>query len=141
MRGIPIACSFLVLGCLFAAPPELDSFPTRPGAVWGADCCGRPIVREEPRYPDAAGSQSGWVIVSGVLDGRGWVTDPKVLASEPPGVFDAAALAAFDAWRYATPDAIATPREVRELLRFERRRSPAAMPSEGGSRGGGGYGY
>jgi outer membrane biosynthesis protein TonB len=76
-----------------------------------------------------------------VLDERGWVTDPKVLASEPAGVFDAAALAAFDAWRYATPpDASAAPREVRELLRFERRRAPSAMPSEGGSRGGG-YGY
>jgi TonB family protein len=104
MREIPIACvAFLVLGCLFSAPPALDSFPTRPGVVFGPDCCGRPIVREEPRYPDAADGQSGWVIVSGVLDERGWVIDPQVLASEPPGVFDAAALAAFDAWRYAAP--------------------------------------
>jgi TonB family protein len=142
MREIPVACAFLVLGCLFSAPPALESFPARPGVVFGPDCCGRPTVREEPRYPDAANGQSGWVIVSGVLDERGWVTEPRVLASEPAGVFDAAALAAFDAWRYATaPDAAAAPREVRELLRFERRHAPSAMPSEGGSRGGGGYGY
>ena len=142
MREISIACSFLILGCLFAAPPALDSFSTRPGAVYSADCCGRPIVREEPKYPEAAGSQSGWVVVSGVLDGRGWVTDPKVLASEPSGVFDQAALAAFDAWRYATPPgATSAPREVREVLRFQRRRAPGTMPSESGAGGGGGSSY
>src|SRR5688572_5614022 len=105
MREISIACSFLILGCLFAAPPALDSFSPRPGAVYSADCCGRPTVREEPKFPETAGSQSGWVIVSGVLDERGWVTEPKVLASDPPGMFDDAARAAFDGWRYATPPA------------------------------------
>jgi len=144
MREISIACSFLILGCLFAAPPALDSFSTRPGAVYSTDCCGKPTVREQPRYPEGAArsGQTGWVIVSGVLDERGWVTDPKVLASDPPGVFDDAALAAFDAWRYATPPgSTAAPREVRELLRFERRRSPSAMPSESGAGGGGGSSY
>ena len=144
MREIWIACAFLVLGCLFATPPALDSFPTRPGAVFSPDCCGRPTEREQPRYPEAAArsGQSGWVIVSGILDERGWVTDPKVLASDPAGVFDDAALAAFDAWRYATPPgATAAPREVRELLRFERRRAPASIPSESGAPSGGGSGY
>ena len=53
-------------------------------------------------------------------------------------------LAAFDAWRYATPPTQAAgPREVRELLRFEHRRPPASMPSDsgGGGGGGGGSGY
>ena len=81
------------------------------------------------------------MIVSGILDERGWVTEPKVLAADPPGVFDAAALAAFDAWRYATPPAVAAPREVRELLRFERLRPPPSQPSESPSVGGGGGGY
>ena len=146
MREISVTSALLVLGCLFATPPSLSSFPTRAGAVWSPDCCGRPIVREEPKYPEAAArsGQVGWVIVSGILDERGWVTEPKVLAADPAGVFDAAALAAFDAWRYATPpSATAAPREVRELVRFDRRRSPSSMPSEsgGGGGGGGGSGY
>ena len=146
MREISIASALLVVGCLFAAPPALSSFPTRAGAVWSPDCCGRPTVREEPKYPEAAarGGQSGWVVVSGILDDRGWVTEPKVLASEPAGVFDEAALAAFDAWRYAPPVSAspAAPREVREVLHFERHRPPSSMPSEsGGGSGGGGYGY
>jgi TonB family protein len=146
MREISFASALLVLGCLFATPPALSSFPTRAGVVWSPDCCGRPIVREEPKYPEVAArsGQTGWVIVSGILDERGWVTEPKVLAADPAGVFDAAALAAFDAWRYATPpSATAAPREVRELVRFDRRRSPSSIPSEsgGGGGGGGGYGY
>ena len=145
MREISIAGALLVLGCLVATPPSLSSFPARAGAIFAPDCCGRPIERAEPNFPEAARSgQSGWVIVSGILDDRGWVTEPKVLAADPPGVFDAAALAAFDAWRYSTPPSdTAAPREVRELLRFERRRPPSSMPSEssGGGGGGGGYGY
>ena len=145
MREISIAAALLVLGCSFATPPSLASFPTRAGAVWSPNCCGRPIEREEPKYPEAAArrGQTGWVIVSGILDDRGWVTEPKVLAAEPPEVFDAAALAAFDAWRYAMPPSdTAAPREVREVLRFERQRPPPSMPSESGSGGGGGgYGY
>jgi TonB family protein len=145
MREISIASALLVLGCLIAAPPALSSFPPRPGTVWSLDCCGRPVERAEPKYPEAGRGQSGWVVVSGILDDRGWVTEPTVLASDPPGVFDEAALAAFDAWRYAPPASAspAAPHEVRELLRFDHHRPPSSMPSEsgGGGGGGGGYGY
>jgi Gram-negative bacterial tonB protein. len=142
MRRIAALFTLVVLGCLFTPPPALSSFPVRPGAVWSQDCCGKPIVREEPKFPPGS-SQSGWVIVSGILDGRGWVTEPKVLASDPAGVFDQAAVTAFDAWRYKLPaGASAGPYEVRELLRFERRRAPSSMPSDsGGGGGGGGSGY
>ena len=54
-----------------AAPPALASFPARAGAVWSPDCCGRPIVREEPEAPETRASGRGWVIVSGILDERG----------------------------------------------------------------------
>jgi TonB family protein len=143
MREIAILFALLVLGC--AGPPPLSSFPARSGAVWSPDCCGRPVEREEPRFPEGAArrNQSGWVIVSGILDERGWVTDPVVLAAEPAGVFDAAALAAFDAWRYAPPRSGSEAREVREVLRFQRQRAAPSMPSDsgGGGGGGGGYGY
>jgi TonB family protein len=141
--ALAIACAFLVLGCLGAAPPALSSFPARDGAVWSPDCCGRPIVREEPRYPEEAlrHGQTGWVIVSGILDARGWISDPVVLASDPAGVFDAAAAKAFDAWRYAAPPAGSARREVREVIRFERPRAHPSMPSDTGGAGGGGGGY
>ena len=145
MRRICLLVAALALGCLFPQPPELSSFPARAGAVWSQDCCGKPIVRKAPAMPPEAArrSESGWVIVSGILDERGWVTDPVVLAADPPGVFDKAALAAFDGWRYAEPKSEPEMRrEVRELLRFDApRRAPSAMPSGGAGPSGGQPGY
>jgi TonB family protein len=142
--------TFVVLAAIATAcvtpPPELASFPARAGAVWSADCCGDPIVQTKPEYPAAAlrSGQDGWVIVSGILDERGWVTNPIVLAAEPEGVFDEAARKAFDAWRYAAPTDRSSPREVRAVLQFRRPRAatPAMGPSGGGGMsGGGGSGY
>jgi TonB family protein len=144
MRKSTWVAAAIVLGCLFSPPPELSSFGPRAGAVWSEDCCGRPVVRKEPVVPEGAArrGESGWVIVSGILDERGWVTDPIVLAAEPQGVFDKAALEAFDGWRYAQPKSEpGTRREVRALLRFDVARRPAAMPSDGGGMGGGQPGY
>ena len=128
----------LATGCVTTPPPAISSFTPRAGATWSADCCGEPVVRKDPAVPETAARRgdSGWVIVSGILDERGWVTEPIVLAAQPSGVFDAAALTAFDAWRYATPPAGAR-REVRELLRFDVARRPSAMPSSGGGGGSG----
>jgi TonB family protein len=140
MRRIAGFAALLALGCLTTPPPDIGSFPSRAGATWSADCCGEPVVRKDPSVPEAAvrRGESGWVIVSGILDARGWVTDPVVLAAQPPGVFDAAATTAFDAWRYASPPAGAR-REVRELLRFDvARRTPGGVPSSSGAGGGSG---
>src|SRR5206468_3685711 len=82
----------------------LSTFPPRAGAVWSEDCCGEPVVQKAPEFPAGVPrSEEGWVVVSGILDERGWVTEPVVLTSEPEGVFDAAALKAFDEWRYELP--------------------------------------
>jgi TonB family protein len=129
----------LVLACV-SPTPALSSFPARAGAVWSEDCCGRPIEKKAPEYPPDAQRKSltGWVVVSGILDERGWVTDPVVLAADPPGVFDDAAVKAFDSWRYAVPASdSAARREVREVIPFRTER-PHSAPS--GSIGGGGGG-
>ena len=149
MRKITIVtfttASAIALACV-SAPPSLSSFPARSGAVWSEDCCGKPIVQTKPTYPEAAArnGQDGWVVVSGIVDERGWVTDPVVLVSEPEGVFDAEALKAFDGWRYAAPRDSAK-HEVREVITFRRSRSPGApmggAPSGGMGGGGGGMGY
>ena len=144
MRKSPWIAAAIVLACA-TPPPELSSFPAREGAVYAKDCCGRPIVEKKPEYPPDAQRRgtTGWVEVSGILDERGWVTEPKVLASDPPGVFDAAALKAFDDWRYATPHSDPSTRhEVRAVIPFhiERPRSAPSAGSSGGGMSGGGMG-
>jgi TonB family protein len=137
-----VALVGLVLACV-SATPELSSFPPRSGAVWSSKCCGEPIEHPAPEYPKEAmrSGQDGWVIVSGILDRRGWVTDPIVLVAEPEGVFDEAAKKAFDSWRYAAPTD-SSRHEVRAVLRFRRpqKAGAAPMPSGGGGTGGGGGG-
>jgi TonB family protein len=141
-RNLTLITAAIALACV-SAPPALSTFPARAGAVWSEDCCGDPLVETKPEYPKeaVATGQQGWVVVSGILDERGWVTDPVVLVSEPEGVFDAAALSAFDGWRYAAPSDPAIRREVREVLSFQPpRRAGSPGPSMGGGGGGGGGG-
>src|SRR5258706_139975 len=142
MRRSALLAVAFVIACV-SPLPDLASFQPREGAVWSPDCCGEPIVQTKPEYPAAAtrSGQTGWVVVSGILDERGWVTDPVVLAAEPEGVFDKAALAAFDGWRYSVPESYPSVRhEVRAVIPFrnERARGPAPMGGASGGGGGGG---
>src|SRR6266850_1436639 len=104
MRKSTWIAAAILFACI-SPPPEFSSFQPREGAVWSEKCCGSPVVEKKPEYPADAmrRGQTGWVVVSGILDERGWVTDPIVLTAEPEGVFDKAALTAFDGWRYAVP--------------------------------------
>ena len=121
-RFLPVASLVLLLAACATPPPGLSSLPPRPGAIYSPDeCCGSPIVYVDPVYPANAINrrQTGWVILSGVLDGDGWVREARVLVAEPPGTFEKAALAAFEQWRYSPPPSIsAEKREVRVVLRF-----------------------
>ena len=56
----------------------------------------------DPIYPaqaKASGVQ-GYVVVQYGVSEAGDVLDPQVVESQPPGVFDASALAAVQSWRY-----------------------------------------
>jgi TonB family protein len=142
MRKVLWIAAVIGFACV-SPPPDVASFAAREGAVWSPDCCGDPIVQTKPEYPAAAtrSGQSGWVVVSGILDERGWVTDPVVLAAEPQGVFDKAALSAFDGWRYAVPKSEPAVRhEVRAVIPFRTERSHSAAPIGGGAPSGGGGG-
>lgn len=63
------------------------------------------LIGVEPAYPAeaAAAGIEGYVDVRFVVSPTGTVADPEVVAAEPPGVFDAAALAAVLRWRYTRP--------------------------------------
>ena len=77
-----------------------------------------------PLYPEAARAQGieGWVKVGYdiAIDGR--VENLRVLESSPPGVFDAAAMAAVAQWRYRAAVIDGAPSAVSGVvstLRFE----------------------
>lgn len=61
-----------------------------------------PLVRVPPQYPERAQQrgQEGRVLVQFTITKSGSVRDPKVVASEPPGVFDQAAIKAVLQWKY-----------------------------------------
>ena len=77
-----------------------------------------------PVYPEAARAQGieGWVRLRYDITIDGRVENLKVLESSPPGVFDAAALAAVAQWRYRAPVIDGAPSAVSGVvstLRFE----------------------
>ena len=61
-----------------------------------------PLSRQPPQYPYQAARRGieGWVKVAFRVTAKGTVEDVRVLESEPPGVFDQAALDAVSRWRF-----------------------------------------
>ncbi len=61
-----------------------------------------PIVRVTPDYPARAQSRGleGWVQIQFAVTPTGTVRDPVVVAAEPQGIFEDAALKAIARWRY-----------------------------------------
>ncbi len=68
----------------------------------GVDRDAVPLVRIDPEYPqrELVRGTEGWVQVQFSVTGGGTVRDATVVASEPRGVFDEAALEAIARWRY-----------------------------------------
>ncbi len=61
-----------------------------------------PLVRIPPEYPMSARAKrtEGYVILRFTVTETGSVADPEVLRSDPPGVFDRAAIRAVLRWKY-----------------------------------------
>jgi TonB family protein len=83
-----------------------------------------PLVRIPPEYPPRALREriEGSVTIEFTIADEGYVRDPVVVESIPPGVFDEAALAAISRWRYnpRIEDGVAVERKgVRAQIRFE----------------------
>ena len=77
-----------------------------------------------PMYPEAARAEGieGWVRLRYDISIDGRVENLRVQESSPPGVFDAAALAAVARWRYRAPVIDGAPSAVSGVvstLRFE----------------------
>ena len=76
--------------------------PGHGGNVMGTDRDVMPLVRMEPEYPAHAQGHGieGWVQIQFTVTAAGTVRDPVVVAAEPPGEFEGAALTAIARWRY-----------------------------------------
>jgi protein TonB len=61
-----------------------------------------PLVRFPPEYPMSANVQriEGYVLLRFTVSETGTVSDPEVLRSEPPGIFDRSATRAVLRWKY-----------------------------------------
>ncbi len=61
-----------------------------------------PVVRQAPDYPPRAAARGleGWVQIQFAVTATGTVRDPVVVAAEPRGIFEDAALKAIARWRY-----------------------------------------
>jgi len=80
----------------------------------------------------ASAARRGAVVLEFMVSEKGKPIDPRVVDSEPPGVFDRYALATIKRWRYK-PDtvngAVEMTGPVRQVLRFDAGRRPESQPS------------
>lgn len=85
----------------------------------------RPLSRPSLKYPERAraGGIEGYVTVSMLVGVSGDVENARVLESEPPGVFDVAALEAVRTWRFEPATYQGRPVSVwaRQIIRFSLR--------------------
>lgn len=61
-----------------------------------------PLVRFPPEYPMSARRSGieGYVLLRFIVTQQGTVADPEIISSEPPGVFDRAAMRSVLRWKY-----------------------------------------
>lgn len=80
-----------------------------------------PISKLPPQYPPNARLRNieGFVDIEFTVDADGFVQDPIVRRSRPPGVFDRAALSGVSRWRYRPVTADGTAVAVRVLVTVE----------------------
>jgi len=81
-----------------------------------------PLVRINPQYPrDAAMNQiSGYVTIEFTIDETGSVRSPRVIDSQPPRIFDRAAIRAILRWKFKprVMDGVATTRQATQTIEF-----------------------
>ena len=81
-----------------------------------------PLVKIAPRYPRKAaiGKKEGWVKVEFTVTPLGTVSNPKVIDSKPPRVFDRAAKRAILKWKFKPKvvDGTPVPRQAVQTIEF-----------------------
>ena len=116
-----------------AAPPRPDHSPDPISSATAEassvlDRGPQPLDDIEPAFPMAAGARGGAVTLHLVISDQGVVESVEVVASSPPGLFDAAAVAAFAHARFSPGLKGGMP--VRSEIRYEVSFAPVGRGSE-----------
>jgi len=112
------ASSVIVQSCQVCLETVADSARSFGGSGLYADGEVMALIEVSPAYPAEAldAGVEGYVDVRFEVDLNGRVASPEVVASEPAGVFDQAALDAIRRWRYTIPTD--EPQTVTERIAF-----------------------
>ncbi len=72
------------------------------GGGGGSDRAEMPLVRIQPEYPPRALARGieGWAVIEFSVTATGTTKDVKAVESDPPGVFEQAAIKAVQSWKY-----------------------------------------
>ncbi|MEO0996705.1 MAG: energy transducer TonB, partial [Pseudomonadota bacterium] len=115
------------IGGLSVAMPDIDIEVDTGGAIQIAREL-TPLVRVPAVYPHSAlmKGTEGYVTLRFTVTETGSVADPEVIAAEPAGVFERAAIRAVLRWKYQPQLANGTPISVvsRARIRFEMEQQP-----------------
>jgi len=120
-----------------AAPSRPSASATSAaGGAAGDEKTLQPLIAGQPQYPAAARQRrvEGWVDVELTVNAQGNVEQPHVVASQPKGAFDAAALAAVARWRYPAA-ADRTPQTLTARVDFKLDKVAAAAATAGDAAG------
>jgi TonB family protein len=113
--------------------------PAQTNGENGAAAVPQPLIESIPEYPPAAAARgaTGFVEVEFTIAPSGAVEQPRIVAAEPSGLFEAAALAAVGRRRYAEDQASGS-RVLRERIEFGPQRGTVAprapLPPASGQR-------
>ena len=113
------------------SPPLAATAPVYRASA-GLDPAPRPLDDIAPEFPAAAGTRGGTVVLRLLLSETGAIDKIEVVRSNPPGLFEAAALAAFGAARFSPGFLAGTP--VPSQIMFEVEFAPQARDAGASSR-------
>jgi TonB family protein len=105
-----------------AGAPLASTRPTATATAAPTVTAARPLRRQAPTFPAQArrAGQTGVVVLQIHVDEAGNVVDVRVVQSDPPGVFDAAAVDSVRGWTFSpgTSDGHPVASWVRQTIRF-----------------------
>ena len=101
--------------------PSLGGLSGGNGGLAGFDTDVIPIVRQAPKYPQRAmqARLEGYVILDVTIAPDGSVTDVSVMESNPPRIFDAAAMNAMRKWKFRPKIVDGQPQSQRAKQKLE----------------------
>ena len=95
--------------------------PQQAEAAAAGEVLPRPVFAPPPKYPLDAKGVSGWVDVEFNVNVDGSTSSAEVVASQPQGVFDSAALHAIHTWVFSpdTRNGVRTRKRIRMRIQFK----------------------